>query len=150
MHASKQDLAGRALIAALLAWACPGLGHLYLGRQSKALLLGGSIAVIFFAGMLIGGGGVVSPIHKPIWFAGHAFGGGLTGLALLIGQPAMASDPTPAHELGVLYTCIAALCNFLLVLDAAGTAWRDDKALAPAPAAAAASTVGEETVDEAP
>ena len=116
---------GDPIVAGLLAWLVPGLGHLYLGRLPKALLLGGSVCVVFLAGMLIGGYGVVSWTHKPYWFVGHAFGGTCTGLAWLLGRPHLAADPTAAHELGLLYTCVASLCNFLLVLDAASTAVRD-------------------------
>lgn len=127
--------AGRAALAFVAGWAVPGAGYCTIGRAAKGTLLGGAVAVVFLAGMLIGGPGVVSLTHKPIWFLGHVWGGGCTALAWLCGRPDLAADPDAAHELGVLYTCVAALCNFLLMLDAAAFAWRDVRPVAPAPEA---------------
>lgn len=127
--------AGQAALAFVLGFAVPGAGYCYLGRLAKGLLLGGSVAVVFLAGMLIGGPSVVSWQHKPIWFLGHVWGGACTGLAWLLGRPDLAADPDAAHELGVLYTCVAALCNFLLMLDGAASAWRDVRPAAPPPEA---------------
>lgn len=122
--------AGRAALAFLVGFLVPGAGYAAIGRVAKGLLLGGSVAVVFLAGMLIGGPSVVSLAHKPIWFLGHVWGGGCTGLAWVLGRPDLAADPDAAHELGVLYTCVAALCNFLLMLDGAASGWRDVRPLA--------------------
>jgi hypothetical protein len=46
-------------LAALLAWALPGLGHLYQGRTAKGLLFFACIVGTFVYGMYIGGGKVV-------------------------------------------------------------------------------------------
>ena len=46
-------------IAALLAWALPGLGHIYQGRTGKGILFFVCIMGTFFYGLYLGGGKVV-------------------------------------------------------------------------------------------
>lgn len=46
-------------IAGLLAWAVPGLGHIYQGRTGKGVLFFVCILGTFFYGMYLGGGKVV-------------------------------------------------------------------------------------------
>ncbi len=46
-------------IAALLAWALPGLGHIYQGRTGKGILFFICILGTFFYGLYLGGGKVV-------------------------------------------------------------------------------------------
>lgn len=46
-------------IAALLAWALPGLGHVYQGRTGKGLLFFVCVMGTFFYGLYLGGGKVV-------------------------------------------------------------------------------------------
>lgn len=46
-------------IAGLLAWALPGLGHIYQGRTGKGILFFVCILGTFFYGMYLGGGKVV-------------------------------------------------------------------------------------------
>ena len=58
------DLRNPALAAAL-AWAVPGLGHLYQGRVFKGRLFMGAILGTFLAGMWLGGGKVVYASWKP-------------------------------------------------------------------------------------
>ncbi len=52
-------------LAAVLAWAVPGLGHLYQGRIFKGRLFMGAILGTFLAGMWLGGGKVVYASWKP-------------------------------------------------------------------------------------
>ncbi len=47
------------MIAALLAWALPGLGHVYQGRTGKGLLFFVCVLGTFFYGLYLGGGKVV-------------------------------------------------------------------------------------------
>ena len=47
------------VIAALLAWALPGLGHVYQGRTGKGLLFFVCVLGTFFYGLYLGGGKVV-------------------------------------------------------------------------------------------
>ena len=45
--------ASRTLAAGLLAWVFPGVGHLFLGRIGKALVLMGSILALFVLGVMM-------------------------------------------------------------------------------------------------
>ncbi len=47
------------LLAALLAWVVPGLGHVYQGRTGKGLLFFVCVLGTFFYGLYLGGGKVV-------------------------------------------------------------------------------------------
>lgn len=115
------------LVAAVLAWAVPGAGHAFLARRRKALLTGGAVAATFLAGLALGGLDTVSPTREPIWFIGQAFGGLLTLLAVAVSPAPHPVPPSAGLEAGTLYTCVASLLNFMLVLDAAGTAAKDLK-----------------------
>ncbi len=46
-------------VAALLAWALPGLGHIYQGRTGKGILFFVCVLGTFFYGLYLGGGKVV-------------------------------------------------------------------------------------------
>ena len=49
--ASAAHDSSRTVAAGLLAWVWPGLGHLYLGRRGKGLVLMGSILALFVLGV---------------------------------------------------------------------------------------------------
>lgn len=53
------------VVAALLAWLVPGLGHWYQGRRSKALLFFVCILGTFAYGLLLGSGRVVYASMRP-------------------------------------------------------------------------------------
>ena len=50
---------GQPWIAGLLAWALPGLGHIYQGRTGKGILFFVCVLGTFFYGLYLGGGKVV-------------------------------------------------------------------------------------------
>lgn len=124
------------MLAVLLTLAVPGAGHAYLGRRAKGLLLFLAVGAPFLIGIGVAGCEVVSWARQPIWFVGQVFAGGLTGIALLCQDPHRPVEPS---QLGLLYTCVAALLNFLCMLDAAGTAVRPDAPGGAAPPAAASA-----------
>lgn len=53
------------LIAMLLAWAVPGLGHLYQGRRFKGVVFCVVVLSIYLSGLMLGGGRVVYWSWKP-------------------------------------------------------------------------------------
>jgi len=63
------------LPAGILAVLLPGLGHLARGEVRRGLLAGGSVLVMFFGGLLIGGIDVVDRQEDRWWFLGQAFVG---------------------------------------------------------------------------
>jgi hypothetical protein len=142
---ASSETVGDPFVAGFLAWLVPGAGYLYLGRRHKGLMLGGAVLGVFLLGLVLGGAGTVSWEREPIWFAGQVFAGLPALAAAVLGLSAGPIAPGSAYELGVLYTCIAALCNFLCVLDSASTA---TKPLTPADAPAAPSPVAAATPEE--
>jgi hypothetical protein len=51
----KAETPGQAWLIGIAAWAVPGLGHLLQRRWARALLLGGSVWVMFLTGLWLGG-----------------------------------------------------------------------------------------------
>jgi len=86
---TKVDLKN-ANLAALLAWAVPGLGHIYQGRVAKGILYSVCIGGLFFVGMAMGDYKVVywrwiSPMADPENFRLTYIGQFFVGLAALPG-----------------------------------------------------------------
>jgi hypothetical protein len=135
------------LVAAILAWLIPGLGHIYQGRTAKGLLFLICILGTFFYGLLISDGRAV----YASWQENDRrypylcqLGAGLPALPALVQSylvregkaplfgGAMAPPATPAElhdwyktlnryfELGTVYTMIAGLLNILAIYDAWG------------------------------
>jgi hypothetical protein len=134
-------------IAALLAWAWPGAGHLYQRRYLKASLFMVCILSTYFFGFALGGGKVVYAAWNAAdkrWQYPLQLGAGLPAAPALVqslivrrgGDPIlngfMAPPATPdilakwhrdlniRFELGTLYTMVAGLLNILAIWDAYG------------------------------
>ncbi len=76
------------LIAALLAWLVPGLGHFYQGRTAKGILYATCILGLFGLGLVLGEGKVVywrwvNPLGNPEAFRLYYVGQFFAGLAAL-------------------------------------------------------------------
>lgn len=54
------------------AWLLPGLGHAVCGHARRGAIVGVAVAVMFFAGLLIGGIDVIDRRNDTLWFAGQA------------------------------------------------------------------------------
>ncbi len=116
---------GRPWLAALLAWAWPGLGHLYLQRWGRGVAF--AVLVLVLVGM-----GTALDGH--LWhFEGHPLTSGDAAMAALLtvgswglGGPylvlrftAYAGDVTArGFEYGTAFLLTAALMNLMLVFDA--------------------------------
>jgi hypothetical protein len=125
------------LLAVASAWLLPGAGHWVLGHRVRAVVLGGSILGLFWAGELLALSPADAPapiprhplavtrqVH-PIFFACQVGNGFSTLLAnSLWGHPRYddrLSNPLDAHlplylNLGILLTSVSGLLNYLLVL----------------------------------
>ena len=82
------------VVAMILAWLVPGLGHFYLGRRRTAIAFAVIIALTFLSGLS---------------FQGRLY-------TIEDGQPLTILAPT--FEYGCAYLLTAGLMNLLLVLDA--------------------------------
>jgi TM2 domain-containing membrane protein YozV len=117
--------ASRTVAAGLLAWVFPGLGHIFLGRRGKGLLLMGAILALFVLGVLMDSRlqlhlGLEDPLA--LLFSAAQMGVGAPYvIARLLGYEAgLVTSPT--YEYGNTFTAVAGLLNILVLLDALDTA----------------------------
>ncbi len=55
------------LLALVLAWAVPGLGHIMIGQKARGIVFMVTIHALFAAGLLIGGIRAINPPDQAIW-----------------------------------------------------------------------------------
>jgi hypothetical protein len=125
--ASAAQDSSRTLAAGLLAWVWPGLGHLFLGRRGKGLVLMGSILVLFVMGVMMDSRlqlhlGLEDPLA--LLFSAAQMGVGAPYVvARLLGFGFDAElVKSPTYEYGNTFTAVAGLLNILVLLDALDTA----------------------------
>ena len=115
----------QAVAAGLLAWVFPGLGHLYLRRYGKALVLMGAILALFVLGLTMDSRlAINSGLEDPLalLFSLAQMGAGAPYvLARLLGYEAGVVT-SPTYEYGNTFTAVAGLLNILIILDALDTA----------------------------
>ncbi len=123
-------------LAAVLAWALPGLGHFIIGEKARGIIVGVTLVCLFTAGLLIGGIDVVDSRRDTLWYAGEVMIGPAAIAIDLVhrsydqdGEPYPPSDsrrppyyPSIArvNELGTLYCTLAGVLNLLAILDVVG------------------------------
>lgn len=113
-----------AWLAALLAWAIPGAGHVYAGRAQRGLIICGVVLTMFVAGLLLGGHlfGLhnVSDVGLLAYVYGFCnFGIGFVYFLCLWANLGVADQAQRATaEYGNIFLMIAGLLNFLAALDA--------------------------------
>ena len=113
----------RDVTAVLLAWVWPGLGHVFLRRRGRGLLLMGALVALFVLGVGMRSGlqlhtGLDDPLAVLFSLAQMGIGAPYL-LARLMGY---GLDPTlvkaPSFEYGNTFTAVAGLLNILVMLDA--------------------------------
>lgn len=113
---------------AAAAWLIPGAGHLLLKRWTRAALMGGSVWLCFFLGMLMGGhmfslstGQGSSPLLQVLPMIAN-LGSGLLYIICWVLDIGFADDLVQAaratYEYGNTFLLIAGLINYLTMLDA--------------------------------
>ncbi len=135
------------VVAAILGWMIPGLGHLYQGRTGKGLLFMICILSTFFFGLFISDGKAVYAWWSPDdWRLPYLcqLGVGLPATPALVQSYLVRNGKAPLFggvmappvdsreldswykelnrylELGIVYTMIAGLLNVLAIYDAWG------------------------------
>lgn len=122
--AAAQD-STRTFAAGLLAWVFPGLGHLYLGRRAKGLLLMACILALFVMGVAMKSRlalhlGLEDPLALLFSLAQMGAGAPYV-LARALGYE-LGEVTAPSYEYGNTFTAVAGLLNILVILDALDTA----------------------------
>jgi hypothetical protein len=109
------------IVAMVLAWLFPGLGHYYLGRRRSALAFALIVTATFLAGLSFQGRLYTIEAGQPLTILATfaVFGTGLLNIAarLLSDNPA-GTILAATYEYGCAYLLTAGLMNLLLVLDA--------------------------------
>lgn len=111
----------RTVAAGLLAWVWPGLGHLYLKRRGKGLVLMGAILALFVLGVVMDSRlqlhlGLEDPLALLFSLAQMGIGAPYF-LARTLGYEAGAVT-SATYEYGNTFTAVAGLLNILVILDA--------------------------------
>jgi hypothetical protein len=110
-----------ATVAMALAWAIPGLGHLYLGRRRSGAAYFLIVTLTFLMGLSFQGRLYSIEAGQPLTILATfaVYGAGLLNLA----ARALSDNPAgtilaPTYEYGCAYLLTAGLMNLLLILDA--------------------------------
>jgi hypothetical protein len=109
------------VVAMILAWLVPGLGHFYLGRRRTAIAFALIVLLTFLAGLSFQGRLYTIEDGQPLTILATfaVYGAGVLNLvarAVLESPGGMILAPT--FEYGCAYLLTAGLMNLLLVLDA--------------------------------
>ena len=118
----------RVVLAGVLAWVVPGLGHFYVGQHWRGAIFLAVITTTFWTGVAIGGvRSTVDPTRHRAWFVAELCTGGNTVAGLVLGSRLPEPDPAkpspylatwPADDVGIVYCGVAGLLNVLVILDA--------------------------------
>ena len=106
----------------ILGWLVPGMGHMLAGRAAKGAMFLVTLAAAYAVGMGLAGQHSITPNDHPFAFVGQ-LGMGLPTLVIALRSrdaPATMLDPdaVPWIDAGVLFTSVAGLLNYLVLLDA--------------------------------
>lgn len=110
----------RVLVACVLAWAVPGLGHLSVGRIVRGVVFGVVILSLFVGGIALDGKVYRPEEGMPLTYLA-AFGAAGVGLPYVLAHAAGygAGDlASPNFDYGNTFTLVAGLLNLLVILDA--------------------------------
>ena len=114
------EFSAMAVIAPVLGWLVPGLGHLVQKRWIRGILLMMAVATMFFAGLAMQGK-IYTPnagdILEMLGFVGDIGGGGLYLLGRTMGWGEGAIHRATA-DYGTKYIVIAGLLNVICAVDA--------------------------------
>ncbi len=117
--------ADRTVLALVLAWLVPGLGHWVIGRRAKAVLFFAVITATFFAGILLAHGRNLNLERDSIYFWAYAWNGVETLIAWFFAQDLRLDHEIPHLVVGFLYSSVAGLLNVVVMMDVLTTGIRN-------------------------
>jgi hypothetical protein len=125
------------IVAGVLAWVFPGLGHMLARRERRRgrLIMFGMLFLIL-GGLLVGGVDCVDRKRDYLWFLAQAVCGPIVFAADLVNQNYVQALPEaerfPAiainkpNEMGTLFIALAGLMNLVVILDAIFAPYRSE------------------------
>ena len=119
-EAESEPVASRQpLMAALLAWVVPGLGHLYLGRRGRAAAFCAIVLISLATGLALDGNLYRVVAGQPLSFFATlgSMGMGLPYFVARWGFGYAGDVEGPGYEYGSAFILTAGLMNLLLILD---------------------------------
>lgn len=123
-EASRSNPTPQAWLVGAISWAVPGMGHVWLGRSTRGLIIGAVVISMFLAGLWLGGhlNGLhgTSEIGMLAYVYGFCnLGMGLVYLVCLFANVGLADRAALATaEYGNVFLIVAGLLNYLSMLDA--------------------------------
>jgi hypothetical protein len=109
----------RPLVAALLAWVVPGLGHLYLGRRGRAIAFCVIVLLSLATGLVLDGNLYRAVPGQPLSFFATLGSMGM-GAPYFLARWVFGYEGDiegPGFEYGSAFILTAGLMNLLLILD---------------------------------
>lgn len=118
--AQSEELGARPILAGVLAWVVPGLGHLYLGRRGRAAIFFSVIGCAIVLGCVLHGNLYHPVAGQPLTTVATlgAMGMGLPYFVLRFVAHYAGVITDIGYEYGTAFLLTAGLMNLLLVLDA--------------------------------
>lgn len=115
------------LLAALLGWCLPGLGHMSIGQKHRGRYICFGAMLLIISGILIGGIDAVDHHNDFLWFLAQAGAGPVVILIDICTQNLITSLPidekatrvglSHVNEIGTLFVAMAGLMNVVMMLD---------------------------------
>lgn len=111
---------GNPVLAGILAWLIPGLGHIYLRRWGRGLVFAALVVTSILVGCDLRGNLYRPEPNEPLTKLGTlgAMGMGVSYFYLRYGRGYEGDVVGPGFEYGTAFLLTAGLMNWLLVLDA--------------------------------
>jgi len=121
---TKTNPAPQAWLIGAISWAVPGMGHVWLGRSARGLIIGAVVILMFLSGLWLGGH--IHGLHDApeIGMLSYVYGFcnlgmGLVYLICLFANVGLADRAAFATaEYGNVFLIVAGLLNYLSMLDA--------------------------------
>lgn len=113
-----KEPAGDPLLAMILGWCVPGLGHWLMGSRGKAVFFFVMIMSTFAAGVWLADFRNVKYDDNEFYWVGQLGCGAILMIAnVFVGYPPAGKMPIEWYEIGLLYICVAGMLNVVLLLN---------------------------------
>ncbi len=116
--------AERTVLAVLLGWVVPGLGHIAIGQRAKGWLYFWVITVLFAAGVFLAEGRNLDYERDHLYFFAYGWNAGATALSWLLTRGLVLDHEIAFLQMGFLYSAVAGLLNLVALMDLVGLAAR--------------------------